>query len=205
MNNNRNLWLLLTPSWLVSVLATTVAIVATAGVIVASRYQGSQLRQIFFEVQSSDPSASAGGIYRDITANVSDNQFLGALPLLLFWAGIGLIVYFVAIAIAKAFGEIVEISNEFDYVHVSRRDLIRQELLKLGIRVSAVIGWLIFIKLTIAVFMPYALAAANIASQSLSFESVLYVLLSVAVIYVVISIHAVFLRLIALKPRLFGV
>jgi hypothetical protein len=202
MNKDKSLRQLFTPSWVVNFIGITLALLATAGTIILSQYQGSELRRQIFEVQNS--GAVSTDAYNNITSNIADNSFLNTLPLLIVWACVGLLVYYFAVAIIGALGQAVELHDELDYVHVSRQKLMREALLHLGARALAVIGWFIFIKLSLSILIPYALAAANIAAQSFSFSNVGYALLAVVVIYVDIYVHAVFLRLIALRQRLFG-
>lgn len=202
MKNDKPLRQLLTPSWVVNFVGITLAILVTAGTIILSQYQGSELRRQIFEVNSS--GAVSTDIYDNITNNIANNSFLNALPLLIVWACVGLVVYYFAAAIIRALGEAVELHDELDYVHVSREALMREALMHLGLRALVVLVWFIFIKVSLSVLVPYALAAANIASQSWSFDSAGYALLAVVVIYAVVYAHAVFLRLISLRPRLFG-
>lgn len=204
MKNNQKLLLLLMPSWVVNFVGITFGVLATGATIVLSHYQGSELQQQIFEVQAHATPGAESDSYQTIANNFANNQFLGALPLLLVWAAVGLIVYFFAISIVRSFGQAAELRDELNYVHISRDERLREAWQHLGIRIAAAVGWFIFIKLTLSVLIPYALAAAKIAAQSLSLQSVGYTLLAVGVLYVVVCIHVVFVRLIALKPRLFG-
>ncbi|CAN5140047.1 hypothetical protein BH09PAT3_BH09PAT3_0500 [soil metagenome] len=204
MKNNKNALLLLTPSWITNVVGVALGVLVTAGVIVLSRYQGSELRQQIFDVKANTPTNSSAASYQSVADNIANNNFLAAAPLLIVWACVGLVVYFFAMSIARSFGEAFQLHDQLEYVHSSRSDLIKEALLHLVIRALAVLGWFLFIKLSLSILVPYALAAANIASQSLSLSNIGYALLAVIVLYVDICIHAVFLRLIVLKPRLFN-
>ncbi|MDB5170263.1 MAG: hypothetical protein JWN82_659 [Candidatus Saccharibacteria bacterium] len=202
MKNDKNVWLLLTPSWVTNFIGITLGILITGATIVLSQYQGSELRRQIFEVQTN--SAGSSSAYDNITSNIADNSFLGALPLLIVWACVGLVVYFFAAAILRSFGQAAALHDELEYVHVTRQARIREALLHLGIRAVAAVGWFVFIKLSLSVLIPYALAAASIASHSFSLQNVGYALLAVLIIYGDVCMHAIFLRLVALKPRLFS-
>jgi len=204
MKNDQKLLLLLTPSWVVNFVGITFGVLATGATIVLSHYQGSELQRQIFEVQAHTNPGAESDSYQTIASNIANNQFLGALPLLLTWAAVGLIVYFFATSIVRSFGQAAELRDELSYVHVSRQERLREAWQHLAIRIAAAVGWFIFIKVTLSVLVPYALSAAKVASQSLSLQSVGYTLLGVGVLYAVVCIHVVFLRLIALKPRLFG-
>lgn len=207
MKNNKNIALLVTPSWIVNFVAVSVAVLLTGAVIVLSRYQGSELRQQIFEAQQSQTTMQPQAVsttFTNVGNYIAGNKILGNMPLLLTWACVGLLVYFLAISVAKVFGTAVEVHDELEYVHVSRQQLLREALVHLAVRIAAMIGWLLFIELSLKVLVPYALACANIAAQSLSITSVAYGLLAAAVLYFDVCLHAVFLRLIFLRPRLFG-
>lgn len=204
MKNDKQIKTLLTPSWVTNFIGIAVAVLVTAGTIVLSQYQGSELRQQIFEVQANANTETTGGVYENITANIAGNSFLGALPLLLTWACVGLVVYFFAVSIARSFGNAASLHDQLGYVHTTRQAVLKQALTNLAVRVAATIGWFIFIKVSLSIIVPYALAAASIAGESFSLMSVGYALLAAAILYVDIWIHAIFLRAIVLKPRLFG-
>lgn len=204
MNNNKKILLLLLPSWVVNFVGVAVGVLTTGATIVLSHYQGSELQRQIFEVQANAQPGAEADSYQTIASNFSDNQFVGALPLLLVWAAVGLAVYFFANSIVRSFSQAAELRDELNYVHVSRQQRLHEALQHFGIRVAAVIGWFIFIKVSLSVLIPYALASAKVAADSWSFANVGYAVLAAGVLYVTVCVHAVFLRLIALKPRLFG-
>ena len=195
---------LLTPSWLSSFIGAAVGILVTGAAMILSRYQGSELQQQIFENQANAATAvSSSSAYDKITANIADNSFLGGLPLLLTWAAVGLVVYYFAIAIARSFGEAASLHQQLGYVHSSRQVLVRKAVINLVIRSAAAIGWFMLIKLTVSIFVPYALAVSSLASRSLSLQNVGYAVLSIVLLFVVIQVHAVFLRVLVLRPRVF--
>ncbi len=204
MKHSNKLLELLTPSWLVNLIGLAVGILTTATIIVISSYEGSDLKLQVFQAKTSSQPGSTSVTYDYITKNIADNSFFGALPLLLVWAGVGLMIYFIAMSIARSISQASELRDELNYVHVSRDELLRQNLIRLGLRAAAIFGWIICIVLSVRVFVPYALAAAHVAGQGFSLNSVKYAVLAVAVLYAVVYTQAIFLRLIALRPRLFN-
>jgi hypothetical protein len=202
MKTENQILKLLTPSWLVNFVALASGVLVTAGVIVASLYSGSALRFQIFDVQSRSIVDKQQGIYANITLEAGDNSFLGALPLLITWACIGLLVYFFAASLMKSISKVAVVREQLDYVNASRQQIIREALIALAVRVAATTGWFLFIKLSIAYIVPYALASASAAAAGLSIAAVGYVLMAVIVLYVDVVMHAIFLRLVVLKPRL---
>lgn len=204
MKQNNKLLELLTPSWLVNVIGIAFGVLATGATIVLSNYEGSDLQLQVFQYKDSGQSDSASVTFDYVTKNIANNSFLGALPLLLVWAGVGLMIYFIAMSIAHSFSEAAELRDELDYVHASRKDLVHQNLIRLGLRAAAIAGWIVVIILSVRFFVPYALASAHVAAQGFSLSSVKYALVSVVVLYGVVYLQAIFLRFIALRPRLFN-
>lgn len=153
-------------------------------------------------VEAEDPAVSDTS--HSVGSYISNNKFLASLPLLLMWAAVGFVVYYLAISVGKVFGEAVELHDAVGYVHASRKTMVREAILHFGVRLAAVAGWFIFLELTSKLIFPYALAAANIASQTFTTSSAVYIALALAIIYVDIWLQAIFLRLIALKVRVFG-
>ena len=204
MKTNKYILKLLTPSWVVSVVGATIGVLGTAAVIVLTRYQASDLRLQVFDVQSKAEPASTADIYKNVGNWVADNSVLSAAPMLIVWTCVGLGIYFLAISVVNAFSKAAELREELEYVHASRHSEIREALTHFAVRAVSIVGWFLFIKLSLAVIIPYALALASIASTQLNLLNVWYALSAVGIIYLNVYVHAVFLRLIFLKPRLFG-
>lgn len=200
---NKGLGLLLTPSWLLNFVAISFSVLLTAGVIVLDLYQRSDLRQQIFEAGYSIESSSWGSVALNVGKYIARNHFLSNLPLLITWACVGLIVYFFAASIASSFSHMVDVRDEMGYVHVSRNQVLREAFSHLLVRAAATLCLFLFTKLSLSLFIPYALAAAHIATESSSLSTIGFALLSVVVLYFVIYIATIFLRLIVLRPRIF--
>jgi len=203
MKNNQILRLL-TPSWVVNFFGIAIGVIATGAVIVLTKYESSALRFQIFDVQSRNIVDQQQGIYANITLEARDSSFLGALPLLITWACVGLLVYYFAMALAKSFGSAAAMREQMDYVNASRAGIKKQAFISLGIRLLATLGWFIFIKLSISFIVPYALASASAAATGFSLQTVGYAVMAVVVLYLDVVIHAIFLRLVLLRPRVFG-
>lgn len=201
---NKQFLRLLTPSWVVNVVGGAVGLMTTAAVILLTIYESSALRFQIFDVQSRNIVDQQQGIYANITLEAEQSSFIGSLPLLITWACIGLMVYFFAVAIAKSFGQAVALKEQMNYVNASKSSIRKEALTSLGIRLLATVGWFLFIQLSIKVLVPYSLAAASAAATGFSVQAVGYAVLAVIVLYATVVVHAIFLRLVVLKPRLFG-
>lgn len=203
MKNDPPFWKLLTPSWLSNVLGLFVGLVVVAGAIIMSHYQGSQLQQEIFE-DHSQSAGTATGSYHTIINNISNNHVIGVAPLFILWAGVGLAVYYFAVNIVGALTNVLQLKHQLNYVNASRQALVRQAVTRLVVRLLALLAWFGFIKLSLDIVLPYVLSAAHAASPTLASPSnIAIALLAVIIMYADVHVHAVFLRLMALKPRLF--
>jgi hypothetical protein len=200
---NKHFRTLLTPSWLSTFVGVTLALLITGATVVISNFQGSQLQQQLFENQARATAATTtSGAYSDITSNIAGNKFLSDVPLLLVWGAVGLVVYFGAMAVARSLGNAAGLREQLNYMNVSREALIKQTAINFVIRLAAIAVWLGLLIVTLKMIGPYALASASLA-QTLTVESVGFVLLAVLILFITTQAHAICLRLIALRPRIF--
>lgn len=190
---------LLKPSWLSGLVAAVFTILLIGGGYIGTHLQGSVLQQALFTVR--DSSATN---YQQLTSKFSDNNFISNLPLLLFWIGVGFIVYYFAVAIYGAFQEAVEVEAELDYVNVQRQTLVRQAVLHFCVRLLALGLWFIYIGLYVKKLLPYVLASVHRLATSFTFHNLKDVLLVSLVLLIGTQLHTVFLRLIALRRRFFS-
>jgi hypothetical protein len=200
----KQVWLVLMPSWLSGLFAALVSLVMVVGTAIITNYQGSSLQQQLFEVKSSGGVVS-GFDYQNITANLSRNQVIGNLPLFLFWAALGVVVYLLATSLWAGLSNAEELREELDYVNAPKRWIVRTVLVHLLVRLVVVLVWVAYLQLSLRVLLPYVLAVAHIAATNLaSINGIAYLLLGLAVAFVAVQAHTVFLRLLLLKVRVFG-
>jgi hypothetical protein len=205
MKHSKAALVLITPSWVSTLLGLVVGLGLTIGTIAVARYQGSQLQQEIFEVHANNTSTSTNATYHNITTHVANNHVIGVAPLFLLWAFVGLIVYYFAVSIVSTLGHAVELHDEMNYVNASRSSLMKTALGELAIRIVALAAWFGFIKVSLSVVLPYALAAAYAAAGNLASPSNLgTAVLAVLVLFADVYLQAVFFRLVVLKPRVFS-
>lgn len=206
MRSSKNLIKVLTPSWSVTVFALTFGILLIGATIALTQFENSELSQQVFAVQSrqQSESQSTGSVYETITNTMTQNDFLNTVPLLLLWAAVGLGVYYLALSAYKVFSQAATLKEQLGYVHMSRQTLIKQEAARLAVRVGALIAFVLLLRVTISVVIPYVMAIAHIAARDVSVVSGAYVVLGLAVVYVAVWFNTIALRLIVLKTRLLG-
>lgn len=201
-NYLKQTWILLIPSWLSGLIAMGGSLAVTIGIIVISSYQGSALQQQLFEARGGRSTASVLGL-QTIADNLSQNRIIDNLPLFLFWAVLGVIVYLFVIGIWNAFSTAVELHEEMSYVHASRQQLIRQAAQHTIFRLIILGLWLLYLRLFLRLLLPYGLAAAHVATH-LNISAIVYAVVAVVDIAVALHIHVVLLRLLLTRLRIVG-
>lgn len=199
----KQLWLALVPSWLSGFAAGLTSLAVATWTIAISNFRGSNLRQELFEARHSGVAMSTFD-FKTITNNLARNHFISNMPLFLFWAGIGVIVYFFAVSIAGAFSNAIEMERELAYVHAPRQRLVRTAALHTILRLVMLGVWIVYLQVFLRILLPYSLGAAHVAASSALLNGVAYSVLAVVVLFVALQIHVVMLRLIFLRTRIFG-
>jgi len=199
----KHLWQALLPSWLSGFVVALASVVIVVGTIFATQLHSSTFGLELFNARQAGAQASSFD-FKSITDNLAQNQVISNLPLFLFWAGIGVVVYFFAINIAGAFGSAVEMEREMAYVHAPRQRLIRNAALLTVARLLTLGIWLIYLQVFLRLLLPYALGAAHVATASGLLVGTLYAVLAAAVLIISLHLHVVMLRLIFLRTRLLG-
>lgn len=192
------------PSWLSGLGAATISAGVVVATLIISNYQGSALQQELFEAKAGHASASVLG-FRTITDNLAANPVVSNAPLFLFWAALGVVVYFFAAAAWNALTRAEELREELGYVNAPQASLMRKAAVNLLIRLLGGVLWLGYLELFLKAVFPYVLAAAHIAAVNpASPGSVGYAILAFTILTAALQAHVVFLRLIWLRLRLFG-
>lgn len=200
--------MLVTPSWLSGTISVVGGLALIAATLTALHFPGSDFGQFLQAEQEKRAAASQPKLddsYVTVNSNIEENSFVSNLPLLVFWGVTGLIVYSMVINLLSAFGKAVELTEEMKYVNVNRHELINNVLTKFFVRVFCLAVWLLLIQLTLKLFIPYSVAAVQVANGSDKITELIgYLLMAFSITAVTLHMHAVLLRLIRLRPRVFG-
>lgn len=199
----KQLGLLLTPSATSALLAVVASLFINAGTVILLAYRGSTW-QYLAQLQA-ERQRTIGTSYHVVDTSFSANVLINNIPLFIFWAGVGLIVYSFTMGIVRAFRSAVDLHEEMDYVNVDRRFLLRDALEHLGLRVVAFIVWIWLVSYTVHAVVPYIVAVASVSVGADSFLlSVLYLLWGIVLGVLVAHLHTVLIRLLFVKARLFN-
>ena len=199
LGNLKKVISLVTPSSISALICIVVSLLFGLSVILVNRYQASSLRlEYLFYQKHRAPSSN------HLVGNLLSNHFLNDLPLLIFWALIGVVIYLIAADIVRTVISANELREEMAYVHVNRSTLLRTVLEQLIIRVIVLAIWIPYIQFFFHTILPYGVSAAIVASGGTLVTIPSYLVLSVLVIAAGLHVNLVLLRLLFLRPRLFS-
>jgi len=192
------LGILLTPSWLSGIISAVAGIAVAVVPITLSHYRGSGVEFEYLQYHSGQSSFSA------VSHGLLSNSVVANLPLIIFWALLGLVVYQFAMSTFRAIQNAAEVTAQLTYVHASRSKLMALALTHLLIRLGVAVLWLPYILVFFHQLLPYCISAALAGSAEIStVNGPLYIGLAVVVMTAAVHLHVVLLRLLLLKPRLF--
>jgi hypothetical protein len=193
---------LLKPSWLSGLFCAVGSLAVVLGAVGMLYYRSSSLH-LLVQLQKSKPAPVDD--YQTINTDLTTNTIISDIPLFIFWAGVGIVAYAFTAAIINALHTVVELQEESTYVHASRRELLKNAGERLLLRLGALIVWFIFLNYTLHLIIPYAIAVGYAGTSTSSWlQGSLYLLAGIGVLIICAHAHTILLRLIALRPRLFG-
>jgi hypothetical protein len=199
--NYRDLGLLITPSWTSGLAVALVSAVAVLGVFGRFIYNSSSLHAMQLQHEQ---VVSQG--YHVVENNVADNNLLANLPLILLWAGVGLLAYGLFIGVFRIYKAAELFKDEVQqYMNIDKRALVRQTVLDAVIRMVTLIVWVLFLQFTLHFIIPYVVAVAYAAGDLQGIgQTTLYLVWGAGILALALHIHVVLIRLFFLRPRLFG-
>ena len=202
--DRRQIGLLLGPSWLSGLVAIVLGLVVSLGVVIAFGVNNSGLQQQLMAWQQTQPAHPVVSSQQNLPEN--DHPTLrGSWPLLLVWSLTGLVVYGIVTAIIRDIGRAEEIRESLDYVNSRPQTLLATTARHVLLRVMAAVLLVAFGSFFLRQIIPYSLTAAHAsASDLVSLDAGLYVLLSFGVVVVSLHIQTILLRLALGKTRLFS-
>jgi hypothetical protein len=203
-NSLRLFYSLLLPSWLSGAIAIFIGITIFVGPyilmhIITTAQEG------FLGLNNAYQHSSLTTIDHSISTQFLGNPHVGQAVFIGFWGAVGLVTYLIAESLIRRAESFFTLVQEFGYIHVARHQLFQYHLIRSAVRLLAVIAWCILLPLFIYRLLPYSIAAAQLSSEqgSTSGDWLTNLAFS-AICIVVVQALTVFLRLMVLRPRLFG-
>jgi hypothetical protein len=196
--------LLIKPSWLSGLAALFVSLAVVIGTVALVNYRGSELK-LLKDTQDLQKIEAHEIDYEGLEEGLTAYNLISDIPLFLIWGAVGLVAYSFTMSIAGTFQRAVEFEHELDYVHADKQKLVKEAFIHLGARLGFLIAWFLYLQLTLHFLLPYVIALSYAATGDISLlTSIIYIVVASAVAFVGLHLHVVLLRLICLRPRVFG-
>lgn len=195
-------WQWLTPSWLSGLIAVSAGLALTIGAIIVFSLHNSSFEQqlVIFQSSTPQPSLTAPG---QAPPGSNNNTIQNTWPVILFWASVGLGVYFLIETITHFVSTEREVLQEINYVHADRHKIIKTNVELLIFRLLVLIFWVIFINVFFKRLIPYAVTAASVSASDLaSLSGLIYGLLAFGLVAIGCHINVLFLRLYLRRTRI---
>lgn len=196
--------LLISPSWISGLIAVVLGLVFSIGVILAFSVNTSSVQQQLISWQQDQPERplTQPGTYVGADEHP---QLKDSWPLLIVWAGVGLIVYMITAAVVHSLSEAEAVRQSLGYVHANPSKTLEITVGHIILRAVAaaalVAMFIIFYKHVI----PYSITAAHASASDIqSVTGVLYAVLAFAMVALSVQLQTIFLRLSLGRVRVFS-
>jgi hypothetical protein len=199
----RDIITVLSPSWLSGLLAVTIGLVITGGVIITFSFNNTSFQQQLVAWQSTQPTKALTTPDQTLTQN--DRPTLaGSWPLLTVWGLVGLLVYALTMAIVRAITNANELRESLNYVNADHHSQIETVTEQLVLRIVSAAILISLLAVFIKQVVPYSITAAHATSSNIiSLDGGLYALLSFLMVVLSIHLQTIFFRLSMGKVRVF--
>ncbi len=192
----------LSPTWISGLIIVLSAILVTGGAMVTFSLSHSAFKQdlIGWEQSHTDSLSITGQSTQSVTPDLQNSW-----PLILVWAGVGLLTYTIASSIVRFILETIEFRRELNYVHANRRSMLAVTLEHLFMRLASAILLLLLILLFVYHVLPYAISAAQAsAGHIFTVDGVRNAIFSFIFTMLCVYFATVLLRLSIGKARVFS-
>lgn len=198
---------LLAPSWLSAMLAIVAGLVITLGVLLAFSFNTSAIQRQLVSWQQSQPAKPERPLTTpDQTVHTNKRPTpKDSWPLLVVWAGVGLLVYALTAAIIHSASDAEALRESMGYVNARPGEQLRTAFGHLFLRGIALAILVALVYLFFKQVIPYSITAAHAGAVELpSASGGFYALLAFLIIVVSIQLQTVFLRLATGRVRVFS-
>lgn len=197
---------LLTPSWLSAMLGIVLGLTITLGVLLAFSFNTSAIQRQLVSWQQSQPAKPIRPLTQPgqiVTVNEKPT-IKDSWPLLVVWAGVGLIVYAITAGVIHSLSDAEALRESMGYVNARPDKQLRTAVGHLVLRGLALALLVILVYLFFKEVIPYSITAAHAAAVELpGITGGLYALLAFLIIVFSVHLQAVFARLATGRVRVF--
>jgi hypothetical protein len=143
---------------------------------------------------------------QDGTVSTGGSLFGGAIGYNILILGTALFVGLVVYIVLQVLGRVAnDASATWESLHAQTENGIRAIARRSVIRILVAVSWLIYLVMFIKIILPFCILASQVGIRELwSVQGFGYIAFGAVVLWITLHIHAIFLRLIFLRPRVFG-
>lgn len=150
-------------------------------------------------IQTSRDTASS------INQTIFGNHTLNQILFFAFWMMIGLFAYVTIMAISQSVSETETDVKTLGYVHARKALVERSMLVRIAIRLGAILGGGIYIWVFIRFLLPFSVYSSRVGLGNLSDVSGwVYLLIGFVVLALSMHLCVIIARLVMVRPRVFG-
>lgn len=196
--------LLISPSWISGLIAVTLGLVFSLGVIIVFSLNTSTVQQQLISWQQDQPERP---LTQPGTVVTSDEhpQLKDSWPLLIVWAGVGLIVYMITAAIVHSLSEAEAMRESLGYVNANPKKTLEITVGHIILRLIAAGAFAAMFFIFYKHVIPYSITAAHASASDIqSVTGILYAVLSFLIVALSVQLQTIFLRLAFGRVRLFS-
>lgn len=136
---------------------------------------------------------------------LSQNRFFSTLPLFIFWAFVGVLVYVIAFHLVMWIRKAVDTADEIHYVNANKEALIESAAVVIVFRIVFAIALIVYWHYFFNDLLPLSVNESIMASnQTSNYISAGYMLASTVYTALALYVFVVLARLLLLKTRVFG-
>ncbi len=203
-NSLRLYYSLLLPSWLSGGFALLIGLLIFIGPYIVSHF-GTTAQEGFLGLHIVYQHSSLTTVAHSVSTQFLGNSHVGQAVFIGFWGAVGLVTYLIAESLLRRAENFFSLIQEFGYVNVARHKLFQYHAVRILVRIIAVVAWCLLLPYFIYRLLPYSIAAAQLSSENgATIHIWLTSLLFSAACVLVVHVLIIFLRLMVLRPRLFG-
>lgn len=141
--------------------------------------------------------------YYGFTNYLSNYLLFSNLLLILFWSVVGAFIYVISFHLYGLVTNTVDLEKSLFYVNIDRKSVLETLLIRLALRSIGFFTWLMYCSIYLKVLIPYAQYTVQEQVYTPLTSQILPILQIFILFCLTLHIHAILIRIIALKLRIF--
>jgi hypothetical protein len=192
----------LAPSFLSLFVSLIAAVALIAWVLLPFFYRGSYMERYGEVLISARGDRDIFGVYAIISSELNSSDLVGNIAVFCVWAIAGLAIYYLIVSLLSLVMDLVRFAQILGYENSDKKSIVIEAVERLTLRTLGVVGFGMFVAITLQLIVPAILTLVAASFSSLSVMAAVYLIASVVFTMAVLHIVVVLLRVIFLRTRL---